>query len=332
MTLLEAVRARIRSRHMSAATETTYIDWIRRFVRFHDRRHPRDMDEREVGTYLTHLAVQQRVSASTQNQALAALQFLYLEVLNRPLAIGADIVRAKRPHRVPEVFSRAEVAAVIREMRGTSQLVARILYGSGLRISECLSLRIKDVDLAERVITVRGGKGAKDRLTVLSDAAITPLMVHLEVVRALHRADVATHSVVVPMPGALARKFPSASTELGWQWLFPASRLVTHASELTVRQLGTLSMPPAGTMVRFHLHATVVQREVKRALRASGITKRGGCHTFRHSFATHLLEAGYDIRTVQQLLGHRDVRTTMIYTHVSKRGSLGVRSPGDALE
>ena len=279
----------------------------------------------------THLAVKGRVASSTQNQALASLQFLYNEVLGMPLSIGDDVVRAKRPHRVPEVFSRAEVANVLAEMRGVPRLVGLIPYGSGLRISECLALRVKDVDLAERVLTVRAGKGAKDRMTVLSDSVVVPLMSHLGDVRQMHVRDLASRSVVVPLPEALHRKYPNASMELGWQWVFPATRLLTRASDVTTRERGQLTLPADGRMVRWHLHATVVQRAVAQAIRASGVTKRAGCHTFRHSFATHLLEAGYDIRTVQQLLGHRDVRTTMIYTHVTKKGSLGVRSPGDAL-
>lgn len=331
MKLLEAVRARIRTRHFSRATEVVYLGWIRQFVEFHGRRHPRDLGEREVGAFLTSLAVARHVASSTQNQALAALQFLYTEVLEQPLAIGADIVRAKRPHRVPEVLTRMEVSAVINEMKGLPWLVTLMLYGSGLRVGECLALRVKDVDVTERVVTVRGGKGAKDRMTVLSDNAIAPLMVQIGNVRELHARDNASNRVIVPLPHALGRKYPSASRELGWQWLFPATRLVTRASELTTRELGTLTLPPEGTMVRFHLHPSVVQRAVRAAVRAAGVTKHVGCHTFRHSFATHLLESGYDIRTVQQLLGHRDVRTTMIYTHVSKKGSLGVRSPGDSL-
>jgi integron integrase len=336
MRLLEAVRARMRTRHLSAATEEAYIGWIRRFVAFHHRRHPRELTERDVGAFLTHLAVEGRVAASTQNQALAALQFLYNEVLSLPLDIGGDVVRAKRPHRVPEVLSRAEVAAVIGAMDGVPRLIASLLYGSGLRINECLSLRIKDVDLGERVLTIRGGKGAKDRMTVLSERMIAPLMAQIGAVRAIHARDLAAGNVIVPLPTALHRKFPTEATSIGWQWLFPAARLVRRPAEvLSDRDLGSVTLPAArvgGALVRWHLDASVVQRAMARAIRRAGITKRAGCHTLRHSFATHLLEAGYDIRTVQQLLGHRDVRTTMVYTHVTKRGSLGVRSPGDGLE
>lgn len=332
MKLLDAVRARMRIRHLSRATEETYVAWIRRFIVYNNRRHPREMAEREVGAFLTALAVRGNVSASTQNQALAALQFLYVDVLGVPITLGGDVVRAKRPHRLPEVLTKAEVGLVLANMSGVSWLVASLLYGSGLRIGECLALRVKDVDVAERVITVRGGKGDKDRMTVLAESMRAPLMEQLGVVRALHVRDFASGSVVVPLPYALGRKFPGASRELGWQWMFPASRLVIRASQLTLREVGQLSLPEDGRMVRWHLHPSVVQRSVASAVRGVGITKRAGCHTFRHSFATHLLEAGYDIRTVQQLMGHRDVRTTMIYTHVTKRGSLGVRSPGDGLQ
>ena len=216
-------------------------------------------------------------------------------------------------------------------MTGIPRLIATMLYGSGLRISECLALRVKDVDVAERILTVRHGKGGKDRMTVLSESAAAAVAAQLGKVRALHARDVASRRVIVPLPFALHRKYPSAATELGWQWLFPASRVIMRASELSERELGQVTMPDDDRLVRWHLHPSVVQRSVAMALREAGITKRGGCHTFRHSFATHLLESGYDIRTVQQLLGHRDVRTTMIYTHVTKKGSLGVRSPGDAL-
>ena len=331
MRLIEAVRARIRTRHFSAATEDSYVGWIRRYIDFHQRRHPRQMGEREVGAFLTDLAVRGAVAASTQNQALAALQFLYNEVLGIGLGIGDDVVRARRDRRVPEVLTRAEVSAVLNEMTGAPRLVASMLYGSGLRISECLSLRVKDVDVAERILTVRQGKGGKDRMTVLSESAAAPVAAQLGKVRTLHARDLASGRVVVPLPAALNRKYPRAATELGWQWLFPASRVIMRASELMDRELGRLSFPDDARMVRWHMHPSVVQRSVALALRAAGIVKRAGCHTFRHSFATHLLESGYDIRTVQQLLGHRDVRTTMIYTHVTKKGSLGVRSPGDSL-
>ncbi len=332
MRLLDAVRDRIRTRHFSPSTEDAYVGWIRRYIAFHRRRHPRDMGEREVGAFLTSLAVRGHVSASTQNQALAALQFLYNEVLGIPLAVGDDVVRAKRPSRIPEVFTRAEVRTVLEAMDGTPRLIATILYGSGLRIGECLSLRVKDVDVAERILTVRHGKGGKDRMTVLSESAVAPVAAQLGRVRDLHARDRASGGrIVVPLPNALHRKYPNAAADLSWQWLFPATRVMTRASDLLPKEWGDNTFPDEDRMVRWHLHPTVVQRAVAQAVRQTGMVKRAGCHTFRHSFATHLLEAGYDIRTVQQLLGHRDVRTTMIYTHVTKKGSLGVRSPGDAL-
>ena len=292
MKLLDAVRTRMRTRHMSAATETAYLGWIRRFIVFSGTRHPRELGEREVGAYLSTLAVQLRVASSTQNQALAALQFLYGEVLGLPLAIGDDVVRAKRPHRLPEVLTAAEVTDVVSHLRGVPRLVVAMLYGSGLRIGECLALRVKDVDTSERIIAIRGGKGAKDRMTILAESQVAPLLEHLGHVRTLHARDLASNSVIVPLPYALSRKYPGSETSLSWQWLFPATRVVTRASELTARELGVLTMPTDGTMVRWHLHPSVVQRAVAQAARGSGITKRVGCHTFRHSFATHLLEAG----------------------------------------
>jgi integron integrase len=330
MTLLEAVRRRARTLHLSPATEAAYVGWIRRYIRFHRPRHPRELGEREVGVFLSDLAVRGKVAASTQNQALAALQFLYLEVFGTPLAIGAEVVRAKRPHRLPAVFTRGEIARVVARLSGVRQLVVLLLYGSGLRLGECLALRLKDVNLDERTVMVRGGKGAKDRMTVLAESAIAPLFVRMERARACHESDLAA-GVVVPLPYALHRKSPAASTALSWHWLFPASRRIREWEGVADRDRGGLSVPEGRQMVRFHLHPSVIQRAVGRAVRDAGIATRGSCHTFRHSFATHLLESGYDIRTVQQLLGHRDVRTTMLYTHVTRRGSLGVRSPGDAL-
>ena len=332
MTLLDAVRERIRTRHLSAATEEAYVGWIRRYIAFHRRTHPRMMGEKEIGAFLTHLAVEGHVAASTQNQALAALQFLYIDVLGIPVAIGDRVVRAKRPRRLPEVLSQREVAILLDALSGTPQLVATLLYGSGLRLGEALALRVKDVDLRERSIMVRGGKGAKDRVTVMSERSRGPLLAQLAKVRALHARDLESRSVIVPIPHALYRKYPQAPTDIEWQWLFPAARLLRRASELTVRELGTLTVPSSDPrMVRWHVHATVIQRAIAEAARRVQLAKRIGSHTLRHSFATHLIEAGYDIRTVQELLGHRNVQTTMIYTHVSKRGVLGVRSPGDAL-
>jgi integron integrase len=257
------------------------------------------------------------VSASTQNQALAALLFLYREVLGIPITVGEHAVRAKRGRRLPEVMTSQEVARVLGALTGVPRLAARILYGSGLRLDECLSLRVKDIGFAERIILVRAGKGHKDRCAVLLDGVATDLQPHLERVRRLHERDLAAGHGAVVMPHALAAKYPAAARDWGWQWVFPARRRYV--------EVGT------GIIRRHHLDASVLQRSVKGAVREAGIAKRVSCHTFRHSFATHLLDRGYDIRTVQELLGHTDVRTTMIYTHVLGRGALGVRSPGDDL-
>jgi integron integrase len=315
--LQDAIRARAKLRHLSPRTEQTYLGWVRRFVRHYGDRHPRDLGEKEVAEFLTTLAVDRKVSSSTQNQALAALLFLYREVLGIPIAVGEHAVRAKRGRHLPEVMTRSEVAAVLNALDGIPRLAARLLYGSGLRIEECLSLRVKDIGFSERVVLVRGGKGNKDRRTVLPDNVANDLEPHLTLVRRLHERDLAAGHGAVALPDALLTKFPSAPKEWGWQWVFPARRRYV--------EVGT------GIVRRHHLDASALQRAVHDAVRASGITKRVSCHTFRHSFATHLLERGYDIRTVQELLGHTDVRTTMIYTHVLGRGALGVRSPGDDL-
>jgi integron integrase len=315
--LQDAIRARAKLRHLSPRTEQTYLAWVRRFVRHFGGRHPHDLGEREVGDFLTSLAVDRHVSASTQNQALAALLFLYREVLGIPIAVGEHAVRAKRGRRLPEVMTRSEVSALLSAMTGVPRLAARLLYGSGLRIEECLSLRVKDIGFAERTILVRAGKGNKDRRTVLPDNVATDLHPHLALVRHLHERDLAAGHGAVALPDALLRKFPAAPMEWGWQWVFPARRRYVERGTGIVR--------------RHHLDASVLQRAVRDAARTAGIAKRVSCHTFRHSFATHLLERGYDIRTVQELLGHTDVRTTMIYTHVLGRGALGVRSPGDDL-
>jgi integron integrase len=312
--LLPAMRRLMRTRHYSRRTEAAYVAWVRRFIEFHGRRHPRDLGDAEVSAFLSALAVDGAVSAGTQNQALAALLFLYRHVLDAPLAMGRTVVRAKRPRRVPVVMTPEEVWRVIGAMDGACQLAATLLYGSGLRLAECLALRVKDVDFGAREITVRGGKGAKDRRTMLPDSAVEPLERHLASVARLWRRDHRAGHAGVELPHAMARKYPGASREWGWQWVFPASRIYVGKD---------------GARRRHHLHETVLQRAVHDAVRAAGITKRATCHTFRHSFATHLLAAGYDIRTVQELLGHSDVRTTMIYTHVLNRGGRGVRSPAD---
>ena len=315
--LLPSYRNALRTAHYSPRTEAAYSGWVRRFVRFHQLRHPLELGEREVAAYLTHLATEGRVSASTQQQALSALLFLYREVLRRPLGNLGAVLRARAPARIPVVLTRAEVYRVLEELEGVYQLVAMLLYGAGLRLQEAITLRVKDIDFARGEITVRRGKGAKDRMTVLPDTVRAPLAAHLEEVNALHERDLAAGTGRVSLPDALARKFPRAATEWGWQWVFPATR-----------QFAT---PGTGELRRHHLHPTAIQRAVGEAVRRAGLSKRASCHTLRHSFATHLLEAGYDIRTVQELLGHRDVSTTMIYTHVLNRGGLGVQSPADFL-
>ena len=312
--LLPRMRHLMRMRRYSRRTEQVYVAWVRRFVEFHDRRHPRELSEAEVSAFLSALAVGGSVSSATQNQALAALLFLYRHVLRRPLAVGDDVVRARRPRRLPVVMTPEEVWQVIGAMHGTCRLAAMLMYGSGLRLTECLSLRVKDLDFSAHEITVRGGKGDKDRRTMLPDSAVADLTVHLEQVRRLHALDLKRGSPGVELPEALARKYPAGPREWAWQWVFPAARVYADRE---------------GQRRRHHLHATVMQRAVHDAVKDAGITKRVSCHTFRHSFATHLMQAGYDIRTVQELLGHSDVRTTMIYTHVLNRGGFGVRSPAD---
>jgi integron integrase len=315
--LLDRVRAAARLRHYSRRTERAYVGWIRRFVLFHGKRHPAEMGSAEITAFLSWLATEGQVAASTQNQALGALLFLYRGVLERDVPWLEELVRAKRPTRVPVVLSRDEVRRVLHEMRGTPRLMAVVLYGAGLRLLECARLRVKDVDFERGQLAIRAGKGDRDRVTVLPALVREPLRVHLERVRRQWERDVETGAGWVELPNALARKLPAAGRQWGWQWVFPAAReYVDRVS---------------GERRRHHLHETVLQREVPEAARRAGLSKRVTCHTFRHSFATHLLEDGYDIRTVQELLGHRDIRTTMIYTHVLGRGAAGVLSPADRL-
>jgi integron integrase len=316
-TLFGEVHRIMRLQRLSPRTERAYVFWTRAFVRFHGGRHPRELGTAEVTMFLSHLAEERNVAASTQNQALAALLWVYRCVLGVPLGPFDDLVRAKRPHRVPVVLTAGEVRAVLDQLVGPARIVASLLYGSGLRLMEALTLRVKDLDFGRGEITVRGGKGGRDRRTMLSRSAVAPLTAHLERVRELHDRDLRNGGGRVDLPDAFGRKHPGAAGAWEWQWVFPATR--TYRDQAT------------GEPRRHHLHPSMIQRAVSQAARQARLTKRVGCHTFRHSFATHLLESGYDIRTVQELLGHRDVRTTMIYTHVLNRGGLGVRSPADAL-
>lgn len=316
-TLLDRVHQMIRKRHYSARTDKAYVHWIMRFLRFHQNRHPAQMQEREVGQFLTHLAQVSRVSASTQNQALNALVFLYREVLNKKIGMLEGVVRAKRPQRLPVVLTKEEVQKLLRCLNGTPWLMATLLYGAGLRLRECCSLRVKDIDFSRNQIMVRRGKGEKDRYTMLPAPTKDLLVKHLHLAKRQHERDLQKGFGRVALPDALDRKSPNAGREWGWQWVFPAT------GHYTDRQTGEKR--------RHHLHESVLQRAVKAARLQAGISKPASCHTFRHSFATHLLEDGYDIRTVQELLGHSDVKTTMIYTHVLNRGGRGVRSPADSL-
>lgn len=316
--LLALVRRAIRTRHYSRRTEEAYVRWIRQFVRFHGLRHPRELGAAEVTRFLSALAVEGRVSASTQNQALGALLFLYRAVLGQPVGWLDGVVRAKQSARLPVVLTQDEVRAVLGRMGGIAGLVATVLYGAGVRLLEALRLRVKDLDFQRCEILVRGGKGDRDRVTMLPQVVKGPLRAQLERVHALHERDLAAEAGWVELPGALARKCPGAGREWVWQWVFPATRGYIDAA--------------TGERRRHHLHESVVQRAFREAVRASGIAKRASCHTLRHSFATQLLQAGYDIRTVQELLGHSDVSTTMIYTHVLNKGGRGVKSPLDRLE
>lgn len=313
---LDAVREVARTRHLSRRTEITYVSWVRRFIVFHDRRHPAELTARHIEQFLTHLAVDREVSASTQNQARSALLFLYRDVLRRDPGEIAGVVAARRRHHLPVVLSREEVRAVLANLEGTNWLVAVLLYGAGLRLLEALQLRVKDVDFEYRQLLIRQPKGNRDRRTVCPATAIRPLQGHLERVRQLHGRDLSQGQGSVELPGALARKYPGAATEWAWQWVFPATRL--YLDSVT------------GAKRRHHLHESAIQRAMRRAVVAAGIPKRASCHTLRHSFATHLLEQGSDIRTVQELLGHRQLRTTMIYTHVLNQG-ISVKSPADWL-
>lgn len=314
--LLDQLRDRIRVKHYSIRTEAQYVLWVRRFILFHGKRHPRELGAQEVEAFLTHLAVEGGVAAATQNQALSALLFLYREVLGIDLPWLDNVTRAKRPQRLPVVLTRDEVRAVLGRMEGTYGLLGRMLYGTGMRLMEVIRLRVKDVEFARGEITVRDGKGAKDRMTMLPEAVKTDLHAHLLKRRELFERDRAAGKAAVHLPDALARKYPNAATEWGWQYVFPS---------------GSYSIDPrSGEERRHHLDEKLLQRAMKRAVVAAGVVKPATPHTLRHSFATHLLERGQDIRTIQELLGHKDVATTMIYTHVLNKGGRGVVSPLDA--
>jgi integron integrase len=311
------VRDRLRARHYSLRTERTYVHWIKRFILFHGKRHPREMGAPEVEAFLSHLAVDLNVAANTQNLALSAILFLYREILEQDLPWLQNVTRAKKPQRLPTVLTRREVNLLLDALDGPLALVVRLYYGTGMRLMEGVRLRVKDLDLERRQITVRDGKGGKDRVTVLPDMLLEPLQRQLALRKALFDTDLAQGRADVWLPDALARKYPNAPREWGWQYVFVAARLSTD--------------PRSSVQRRHHLDEKLVQRHVKRAALGAGIAKPVSPHTLRHSFATHLLESGYDIRTVQELLGHSDVSTTMIYTHVLNRGGRGVRSPLDAL-
>jgi integron integrase len=310
------VRQAIRTRHLSRNTEQAYISWIKRFIFFHNKRHPAEMGEPEIGQFLSSLATDAKVSASTQNQALNAILFLYHQVLEREIGLIQGVVRAKRSRRLPVVLTKEEVKRVLGYINGTPWLMAMLLYGAGLRVMECCRLRVKGIDFARNQIVVRAGKGDKDRYTMLPAVVKQPLWRHLQAVKRQHEDDLRRGVGRVALPNALERKYPNASKEWAWQWVFPATS--HYIDRLT------------GGKRRHHLHESVLQRAFKEARLKAGIFKPASCHTLRHSFATHLLEDGYDIRTVQELLGHSDVATTMIYTHVLNRGGRGVRSPADS--
>lgn len=313
--LLDRVRWHLRVKRYSIRTEQAYIDWIRRFILFHRKRHPAEMGEAEIGAFLSHLTVNRNVAASTQNQALSALLFLYEQVLDRKLDFIDDVKRAKRPPKMPVVFTKGEARAIIARLDGEYRLMAELLYGAGLRLMEMLRLRVKDIDFGYNQIIVRAAKGMRERRTILPARLKSPLRLHLVRVRQMHRHDLARGSGSVYLPFALSRKYPGASKDWRWQYVFPAAKLSVD--------------PRSHALRRHHVCEKNLQNAIKLAIRAAGIPKAASCHTFRHSFATHLLERGTDIRSVQELLGHKDVSTTMIYTHVLNKPGLGIASPLD---
>ena len=315
--LMTQMSAALRSRHYSRRTEQAYCLWVRRFIRFHGIRHPADMAEPEINAFLTHLAVERQVSASTQTQALSALLFLYRRVIGREVGELTDLIRARKPKRLPVVLTRDEVKAVLGELDGDKRLMASLMYGAGLRLMECLRLRVLDLELTRGEIVVRDGKGGKDRVTMLPLSVKPSLDSQLAAARSVHQRDLADGWGRVALPDALARKYPNAPADWRWQWVFPQQRRWKNLQ--------------TGEQGRHHVHESIIQRAMKEAVGSAGILKHASCHTLRHSFATHLLEAGYDIRTIEELLGHKDVGTTMTYTHVLNRGGQGVRSPIDGL-
>lgn len=312
--LLDRVRDAIRLKHYAYRTEDTYVSWIKQYILFHDKRHPDEMGTAELEAFLTYLAQERHVSASTQNQALSAILFLYREVLRKPLE-NVEVTWAQKPRRLPTVLSQDEASRVLSHLTGTNLLMGQLLYGSGLRLMECLRLRVKDVDFEQRHLIIRDGKGFKDRVTLLPELAQPALPVQMTYAQALHKKDLAEGHGRTSLPDALAVKYPNTDREWGWQYVFPSTKLAVARRDNLLR--------------RHHLHESVLQKAVRQAAQKAGVNKPVGPHTFRHCFATHLLEAGYDIRTVQELMGHKDVKTTMVYTHVMNKGPLGVRSPLD---
>ena len=315
--LLDRVRHSLRTLHYSRNTEQTYIKWIKEYIFFHHKRHPLDLGEQEINRFLTHLAVNKKVAASTQNQALCALVFLYKHVLKKELGDFGTITWAKKSQRLPVVLTPREVKAVLDHLHGVPWIMANLLYGSGLRLTECLQLRIKDIDFGYNQISVWEAKGNKCRFTMLPKSVITPLQLHLGKVKKINQRDLLKGHGEVYLPHALDRKYTNAKTEFKWQYIFPSRNLSTD--------------PRSGENRRHHLHESVLRKHLRKAVQKENIEKRVSCHTFRHSFATHLLESGHDIRTVQELLGHNDVKTTMVYTHVLNKGGRGVTSPADRL-
>jgi integron integrase len=316
--LLDQVRSVLRVKHYSYRTEQNYIHWIKRYIYFHNKKHPSDLNEKKISEFLSFLAVKEKVSASTQNQAMCAIVFMYKNVIKKEIGEFKELVWAKRPKKIPVVFTIDEANSVIKNLSGIHQVLAKLLYGAGLRLQECLQLRIKDLDFKYKQIYIRNGKGNKDRVTMLPDSLIEELKDQVSKVNTIHKKDLGNGFGSVYLPFALEKKYPSASKEFGWQYVFPGKNISED--------------PRTGIKRRHHIHETVLRKAVKVAIKKSEIHKQAGCHTFRHSFATHLLEQGYDIRTVQELLGHKDVNTTMVYTHVLNRGASGVRSPLDLIE